>query len=864
MADQTNPDKLDCLTEDTLRQFLAGELDHEQDEAVSRHLEECVRCQRSIMTFVSVDDLCMPWVKEAARDTIIIAPECADTVALKRLKEIGHADSDVPVETFAKSDEASPQRDEAPLPEKIDKYEIVTEVGRGGMGTVYLGLDRDLGCECAIKVLSASRRTDTKAVERSRREMHAIGRLSHPNIVSVLNAGQIEDGRTFLAMEFLRGSDLQRHVLSHGPLSVIEACRAVVEAARGLQHAHEQGFVHRDVKPSNLFRTESGDVKVLDFGLVHLKHGSLANGDALTDTGFVLGTADFLSPEQAVDSRSADPRSDIYSLGCTLAWLLSRKQVYPGNSVAKVLFAHRDNPVPELEDLQPRVPRGLNDVFQKMVAKKPEDRFQSMAEVATALSPFTLEEHERPVGEAAPSSETPHRAPGVEPPANRTKQVVIGTLATLALLAAVITVVVTQPEGTAARSKDGVLEDSSSLVAGPENLAPIHASGATTEGSVDSQDGGDGEQTSANDVTTARDPVTAETAVSQPPVREIDWAQSPVVDASPAHTLHVADVPEDVFNEDGNVCDLDLSADGSELIVAAGHRVQWWDLAAPFSATLKRQRTIRSSAWVRAVEQVPGSNSILAVNSDHSAVLHSIDDDSSREFETGRGSAFTSLVFSIDGKRAWAGMYHAQGGRILEWDVASGRISRSLVVETQTTGSACLRLRRSADGRFLGAGGCLEGGVSLIETDSLTVRHRLPTRGPIRSLAFSPDDHVVVTSAEDDSVRAWDVETGKELWRLSGKKVCGAMQFSHDGQFLFLSEYHQPRMLTLNVGTRNVVSSVQMPWYCDSLAVDPQSRFLAAANGYLSGHGNGRILLWKIDALTNAQVPKSETLAAFR
>ncbi|MHC4876721.1 MAG: protein kinase domain-containing protein [Planctomycetota bacterium] len=863
MADQTGAERSRCLTEDILRQFLAGELDHDQDAMVSDHLEKCSACQRSITTLLSVDDMCLPWIKESARDTMILARECSDTVALNRLKQIGYADADSPVETFDVPDDVSTASNA--FPQRIDRYEIVTEIGRGGMGTVYLGLDRDDGCECAIKLLSASRRSDAKAVKRSHREMHAISRLSHPNIVSVLNAGEIEDGRTFLAMEFLRGSDLHRHVLSHGPLSAIEACQAVIQAARGLQHAHERGFVHRDVKPSNLFQTESGDVKVLDFGLVHLKHSSLAKREALTDTGFVLGTADFLSPEQAADPRSADPRSDIYSLGCTLAWLLSRKQVYPGNSVTKVLFAHRDNPVPELEALQPRVPHGLNAVFQKMIAKEPEDRFQSMADVAAALAPFTLMEHETPVAEMSPSSETQHLPPSVvESVPNRRMSTVAGVLITLILLATGITIVIRAQDETTAQSGNKASSDSVTPVAGPEVQLQITAFEATTNGNLNSHDGDSDPSVTANDATTARTTVTSDTTTSEPAIPEIDWTQSAVVDASPAHTLNVAEVPEDVFNEDGNVCDLDLSADGTELLVAAGHHVQWWDLADPFAATLKRQRTICSSAWVRAVEQIPGSNSILAVNSDHSAVLHSIDDDSFREFDTGRGSAFTSLVFSNDGKRAWAGMYHAQGGRIVEWNLNSGHINRSLVVETRTAGSACLRLRRSADGRFLAAGGCLEGGVALIETDSLTVRHRLPTQGPIRSLAFSPVHHVVVTSAEDDAVRAWDVETGKELWRLSGKKPCGAMQFSRDGQFLFLSEYHQPRMLTLNVKTRNFVSSVQMPWYCDSLAVDPQGRFIVAANGYLSGKGNGRILLWKLDSLIDAQVPEIETLAATR
>jgi serine/threonine protein kinase len=451
MTDPAKEDDLHCLTGDVIRQFLAGELDDEQDQNVSDHLDACASCQRLTMSFLSVDDLCLPWLKASSRETINLTRLTADTVTIRKLKLIGTAD-----ERLAAGSNAVGRRFDRPrkvsAPERIDKYEIVAAIGQGGMGTVYLGIDHDLGRECAIKVVGESHARDRKAIERAQREMQAVGRLAHPNIVSVLNAGQLTDGRSFLVMEFLRGSDLQSYVQAYGTLSADEACRAISDAARGLQHAHEQKLVHRDIKPSNLFRTDNGTIKLLDFGLVQWEHDSLSQTETLTETGVVLGTVDFMSPEQAIDSRSADHRSDIYSLGCTLAWLLSGRQVFPGNSVTRVLFAHRDNPAPQLESLQPNVPAGLNSVFQKMVAKRPEDRFQSTAEVIEALAPFTLMEHDKPVASLSPASGTLLLPTPLVTLTRNRRPVATAWLSSVALLAIIITAIIQQTDDGQPRS----------------------------------------------------------------------------------------------------------------------------------------------------------------------------------------------------------------------------------------------------------------------------------------------------------------------------------------------------------------------------------------------------------------------------
>ena len=853
MGDPAKEDDVQCLTDDVIHQFLTGELDDEQDQLVADHLEYCGACQRLTMSFLSVDDLCLPWLKASDRDTIELGGKVADTVTINRLKMMPQT-GDGPDQVAGSPGRKSNHSVNATVPNTIDKYEIVTVIGQGGMGTVYLGIDHDLGRECAIKVLKESRSNDAKAIDRSQREMHAVGRLSHRNIVSVLNAGRLSDGRTFLAMEFLRGSDLQTWIQANGPLQPEEACRIVVDAARGLRHAHEQGLIHRDVKPSNLFLTEAGEIKVLDFGLVQLAGESLDQDHPLTETGLVLGTVDFMSPEQAVDSRSVDPRSDIYSLGCTLAWLLSGKQVFSGNSVTKILFAHRDDPAPQLETLLPSVPAGLNDVFQKMVAKRPEDRFQSMADVIKALIPFTLSDCGEPLTDLSPSSETQVLPALRQTPIRSRNRAMLGWLSAMVILGIVITLVIRQSDNNSPQL-------SAQAFGVPANSAGTGSSLKSTEQTV-IVDSPDAEihiniETDSGKSAISLTPTGDSVPQSRVPsldktVTEIDWRRTPVVSIQPLQTLVISEAIDSLqVVSAGAIHDLDFSGDGSDLMVAVGHGVQFWDVSGLPTARLRLTLPVSDEATVRAAERLSDGHAVLTVNSDHSAIVHQLDGETRQTLDAGKGSAFTSLSLSDDGSRAWAGTYHAFGGRVVEFDLQAGTVSRWVQIEPELPGSACLRLSASPDETLLAAGGALEGGVVLIETETFSERLRLPTLGPIRSLAFSTDGSFVVTSGDHDCLRAWNVTTGEELWRVPDTGPCCAMEFSPDGSKLFISTYpgSNLRLMTLDVARRKMLSIINTPWACDSLAIDPQGRFVAAGNGSLSNRGNGRILVWRTETL---------------
>jgi eukaryotic-like serine/threonine-protein kinase len=268
------------------------------------------------------------------------------------------------------------------------KYIILEPLGAGGMGTVYLCSHRIMRRPVAVKVLPAGQAEDAGAVERFQREAQAVAQLRHPNIVGAHDIDR--DGKFhFLVMEYIDGVSLQELVKRRGPLAPERAAHYMHQAALGLQHAHEAGLVHRDIKPANLVVDRAGVVKILDLGLARFFHDKKESLTQKYDGNAVLGTADYLSPEQAVDSHNVDIRCDIYSLGVTFYFLLAGHSPFQDGSVAEKLIWHQVRQPKPIRETRPEVPEGLAEVLEKMLAKEPARRYQTPAELAEALAPYT-------------------------------------------------------------------------------------------------------------------------------------------------------------------------------------------------------------------------------------------------------------------------------------------------------------------------------------------------------------------------------------------------------------------------------------------------------------------------------------------
>jgi serine/threonine protein kinase len=268
----------------------------------------------------------------------------------------------------------------------IGNYDLLDKLGSGGTGTVYKARHRRMKRVVALKVLARNLCKDKSFVQRFQREVETIAQLSHPNIVMAHDADEAKIGH-FLVMEFVNGEDLASVVQKQGPMSVADAVSAILQAARGLAYVHEQGMIHRDMKPANLLRDGTGRVKVTDLGLARFSSGAggAANINALTQAGGVLGSVDYMPPEQALDSTTIDHRADIYSLGATLFYLLSGRPPYPGQTMMETLLKHRDAPIPSLTALRPDVPPALDDILRRMLAKTVDQRYQSMADAVRDL-----------------------------------------------------------------------------------------------------------------------------------------------------------------------------------------------------------------------------------------------------------------------------------------------------------------------------------------------------------------------------------------------------------------------------------------------------------------------------------------------
>lgn len=377
MGDAMTNAARECLSKKELRDYALGRLPDSRSESVASHLETCVTCEDTISSLDNTTDSLVDFLK--------LPPAVADNQSPEYRAAIQKMQGQR--ETKSIDDAAEPDATAVGhSAELIRDYKLLSVLGAGGMGTVYKAIHTKLDRIVALKLLPARRIGNAEAVARFEREMKAIGKLDHPAIVRATDAGE-EDDQHFLAMEFVEGFDVSELIDRHGPMKVADACEVIRQAAIGLQHVHEQGLVHRDIKPSNLMVTPDGQVKILDLGLALL--GEQQDGmDELTTVGQMMGTIDYMAPEQCDDSHVVDIRADIYSLGATLFKMITGSAPFATSirrSPLSRIRALATEDAPLLSDRVKDVPDGLNQVVCRMLSRDPDDRMSTPEEVVTAM-----------------------------------------------------------------------------------------------------------------------------------------------------------------------------------------------------------------------------------------------------------------------------------------------------------------------------------------------------------------------------------------------------------------------------------------------------------------------------------------------
>ena len=262
----------------------------------------------------------------------------------------------------------------------IDKrYELRGLVGSGGMANVFLAHDEVLDRDVALKLLKDQYAENEEFVERFKREARSAASLSHPHIVPVFAWGETGDGMYYIAMEYLRGGTLKERIMSKGALPARTAAAVALQIAEALQAAHEQGMIHRDIKPRNILITDSGNVKVADFGIAHA-----AEASTISDLGDILGSVKYMSPEQAI-GEPVGPESDLYSLGVVLYEMLTGRVPFEVATPTDVPIKHAEEPPPHPKEINPKVPEGTDALVMKLLATDPADRYASAGELIEDL-----------------------------------------------------------------------------------------------------------------------------------------------------------------------------------------------------------------------------------------------------------------------------------------------------------------------------------------------------------------------------------------------------------------------------------------------------------------------------------------------
>ena len=762
-----------CLDPERIDSYLIGTLGDPEKREVQRHLADCPQCQ-------AIADSAEQEFESKSSDLIRLLrrpvpvgkysdePECQ-----RALAKVDAFKNQVPFVSLKQDEpQSSP---ETPPPKYLGQYQLLERLGRGGMGTVYKALHTKLRREVALKILPPECMGHASAADRFHREMEAIGKLRHPHIVQATDAAEV-DGIHFLVMELVDGVDLAKLVAACGPLPVAGASELIRQAALGLEHAHQHGMVHRDIKPSNLMLTSDGVVKVLDLGLARLR-GTPAQGQELTKNGHIMGTLDYMAPEQACDAHSVDIRADIYSLGCTLYELLTGQAPFRSSEydtpISKMM-AHAQKSPPHLSERRPDVPEALAKVIDRLLAKELADRYATPAAVAEALEPFTI-------GESL--STLIGRATG---------------------------------QATSGRGAEGP-------AAGDAESVPLAAV------STYSEHGADASSIPPAETPPAERPSKQEAAALPhvPASKRISVFRRRLVVAAAALLLLVgggtilSQIIIRITSKDGQVTEIkvpqedtvEIERDGKQLATFSGDKAEDVDAKHPLidlradAPAIAPGTALSPLAWVTQPAALDGVRSWTIATYGHSCGVN-------------------AMGYSPSGRLLATG---GADGIVRLWDVSASRLARALVGHAADVRS----LAWSPHGNIL-ASGDSAGMVRLWEADSGRLLRVMegprpdPAWSAVDALAWSPDGKTLAVSNQ-----LCDVESGQVVCYTGGEPAyVSATAWSPDGKTL-VSGHHEVGFWNVESAEPELVRTLEAESVVRSIAWSPDGKKLAFSGGGL-------------------------------